>query len=381
VRRGHKYQDGENPYCVVFVQTMITNYRTKFFLHLVQEFRKCGLNLLIPTGTTYFYPELKNGYEGIPFVKLVKNVMLFSKRLMFQLLPLRSIVEADLIFFEFNPRILSTWLVVFVRRLLGRRSVGWGHYYSRKGEGFAQNLIRRLLFCLIDEFVTYSERDRNAIFQAWPNKKVLVAYNSTGLRSEFEPASPVVEQRDMVYSGRLIPEKKVDLLLRSFAIAREKNSKLGRLHIVGTGDEIQFLEGLAQELSIVEHVVFHGSVFEMDALRDIYESVFCSASPGYVGLMVFQSHAHGRPILVSPDEPNSPEFHMCLENVNSQFFESNSAESLAGCILDVFQKRGGREYVAREIQEACLGKYSIEAMVNPFVAFATSDQSTVSVDL
>lgn len=368
------HRDGCRAGSIVFVQTMITNYRTKFFLQLVKRFQELGINLMIPTGTTYFYPGLKNGYNGLQFVKLVRNVMLLNDKMMFQFLPLRKVISADLVFFEFNPRILSTWLLVFIRRLLGRRSVGWGHYYSRKGEGSAQNLVRRLLFCLIEEFVTYSERDQEVISGAWPNKKVLVAYNSTNYRSEFAPASSIIDRQDLVYSGRLIPEKKIDLLLKSYAIACDKNIDLGRLHIVGSGPEHHFLENMAQKMGLSDRVVFHGSVFEMDSLRNIYGSCYCSVSPGYVGLMVFQSHAHGRPIIVSPGEPNAPEFHMCKEGVNSVFFESDNPESLATCIIDNFLKREKWDLVAREIQETCLDKYSIEAMVSPFVAFATSAQ-------
>ncbi len=372
-------RDGRRACSIVFVQTMITNYRTQFFLRLVQELGELGHKLLIPTGTTYFFPELKNGYAGIPFVKRVKNVMLLNDRLMFQLLPFRRVVGADLIFFEFNPRILSTWFIVFIRRLLGRRSVGWGHYYSRKGEGATQNLIRRLLFCLIEEFVTYSEREQKVISHRWPEKKVMVAHNSTNSRSEFAPASSIIDQQDIVYSGRLIPEKKVDLLLKSFAIACETNAELGRLHIVGSGPEHHFLEGLAQKLGITDRVVFHGSVFEMDVLRNLYASCFCSVSPGYVGLMVFQSHAHGRPIIVSPGEPNAPEFHMCEEGANSVFFKSDSSVSLATAIIDVFDNRMQWDLVSRDIQTVCLDKYSIEAMVSPFVALAVGSKEEVDL--
>ena len=245
-----------------------------------------------------------------------------------------------------------------------------GHYYSRRGEGWHQNLIRKLLFSMIGEFITYSERDKEVIDKAWPGKEALVAHNSIYSRSEFPDPAPLTDCRDIIFTGRLIKAKRVDLLLNAWRLVLRNNRDIGVLHLVGSGPEQEALVRTCYELEIEDHVIFHGHNKDIDFLGTLYSSSFCSVSPGYVGLMAFQSHAFGRPILVSPGEPNSPEFHMCVPGENAAYFDSGSEESLAGVIATVFDSRDSWNSKANTIQETCLRQYSIEAMVIPFVEFA-----------
>lgn len=58
--------------------------------------------------------------------------------------------------------------------------------------------------------------------------------------------------------GRLVRQKGFDLLLHAYAISREQNSFLPKLVIVGTGEDLNSLQALVEQLGLVEHVVFTG---------------------------------------------------------------------------------------------------------------------------
>src|SRR5436309_1723415 len=60
-----------------------------------------------------------------------------------------------------------------------------------------------------------------------------------------------------LYAGRLVPIKKVDLLLRALARARGAGAPL-RLVVLGDGDLRPALGLLAGELGIADHVTFAG---------------------------------------------------------------------------------------------------------------------------
>lgn len=114
-----------------------------------------------------------------------------------------------------------------------------------------------------------------------------------------DPAVPVV-----VSVGRLIPQKRVDLLLR--AIARVRAKRPVRLIQLGDGPLRHELEALAQELGIAEDVCFAGFVKNPYAyLRDA--SVFALASDfeGFA-VVVIEALACGCPV-VSTSCPSGPD--------------------------------------------------------------------------
>ena len=111
---------------VVFLQTMITDYRTKFFQFLCEAFEKKEISYSLITGASYFYDELKDGSGDLKMVEKINNYMFCGKRIMYQGIPLKRVLRTPIVFFEFNPRMISTWIFVFLRWILGRRNVGWG---------------------------------------------------------------------------------------------------------------------------------------------------------------------------------------------------------------------------------------------------------------
>ena len=86
-------------------------------------------------------------------------------------------------------------------------------------------------------------------------------YDSELFRNYLSPRDPL----SIVFLGRLVSDKGVDLLLRSFA---QLGYPLARLTIIGSGPERQSLEWLARELDIHDSVSFVGSL-QGSALVDV----------------------------------------------------------------------------------------------------------------
>jgi glycosyltransferase involved in cell wall biosynthesis len=68
----------------------------------------------------------------------------------------------------------------------------------------------------------------------------------------------------MVFTGRLVPIKRVDVLLHAFARLRSQEIP-ARLAVVGDGPERGALEHLARELEIDDYVTFHGFLDDSSA--------------------------------------------------------------------------------------------------------------------
>lgn len=129
-----------------------------------------------------------------------------------------------------------------------------------------------------------------------------------GLLENGSPAPADVEATEkdvdrVVVLGRLVPHKRVDLVLRALAVLRAERPGL-RLDICGKGPELEPLRALADELGLGDHATFHGYVSEETKaaiLRRAALHVCASDSEGW-GQVVIEAAGFGIPT-VARDVP------------------------------------------------------------------------------
>ncbi|KGQ20242.1 putative Glycosyl transferase [Lysobacter dokdonensis DS-58] len=179
------------------------------------------------------------------------------------------------------------------------------------------------------------------------------------------PCRGRVAPTDFIYVGRLVASKKVDILLHAFRLFVAVHPE-SQLHIVGTGDQYAMLQGVVRDHSI-PGVTFHGHIAELNDLRAIYDTCVASVSPGYVGLSVTQSFSLGVPMIISRNEPHSPEIECVVDGVNASFFETDAPASLCGEMESWYGRAGQHDDRAAAIAADCKNRYSVERMVAGFV--------------
>ena len=113
------------------------------------------------------------------------------------------------------------------------------------------------------------------------------------------------QRNSVLYVGRFEPAKKVDLLVRGFALAAASIPEL-RLTLVGGGSERSKLEDLVNQLGIEEKVNFAGWIDEPEVLKTHYGSAIATTSTGFAGLGLTQSLGFGVPMIVAKDEQPFP---------------------------------------------------------------------------
>jgi glycosyltransferase involved in cell wall biosynthesis len=107
----------------------------------------------------------------------------------------------------------------------------------------------------------------------------------------------------LVFVGRLVPNKKVDVLLEGFALAKkEAQADVRSLTILGDGPDRMRLEQLATRLGVAPHVQFTGDVSDEQKWRILATEVdtFVSASPreGF-SLAALEALSAGNPAIIS----------------------------------------------------------------------------------
>ena len=176
---------------LVLLQTAVGDYRQAFLDELVG---RLGPRFLLIAGGEYFPPAYFTRVSVPGQLLLITNHFLAAGKFLWQTGHLRAAVSAERLVAEGNPRILSTWLVLIVRRLLKRRTILWMHAWPRSGRGSKTNLLRGLMRALADALLLYTHsqaaeigKRKGTVFVA-PNslyKRRDMAFCETSRTSQF----------------------------------------------------------------------------------------------------------------------------------------------------------------------------------------------------
>lgn len=125
--------------------------------------------------------------------------------------------------------------------------------------------------------------------------------------SDIEKLTPAAEQSDLIYAGRLISHKNVDLLLKSVSILKKTFPEI-KCTIVGDGPDMQLLQDLSRKLDIAGNVNFKGFIESHDDMLALVKSskvfVFPSTREG-LGIVLVEANACGKPVVTIDHEDNA----------------------------------------------------------------------------
>lgn len=365
------FHSGPKPPNLLLIQRILPPYRLPVFQSLA-----CSQTFSL----TLAYGEAPPGsaLESLPApsgiqVRRVRNHFFLKEKVVLQegVCALVRSRRYEVIIAEFNPRILSNLLAFMEARRRAIPFVWWGHGL-RPNTGPKAAAIYRFFAKKADALILYSQEGVEGLARLGVNpQKCFVAWNSIDTERIAQLAKSTVRRTRILCIGRLIPEKKVDLLVRAFASIVTQLDEQSTLALVGDGPERSALEELADTLGIRERVEFVGSLYEQEALAPWFRSSLVCVSAGYVGLSAIHSLAYGVPMVVAREEPHSPEIAALEEGINCLFFRSNDEAALGAVILELTGDEERRAAFGRAGQEGVQSKFSIAAMVEAFEAAVT----------
>lgn len=341
------------------------DYRQPILDHLRAQW---GNGFHVYAGTAYFLPSSAITVDLPGSLTVVTNRFLFGRRLNWQRGVVAPLVRAEVAIVEFNPHVLSAWVILVARRCLCRKTVLWGHAWSRRGRDSPTDPIRHLMRRLSTTVLVYSERQRRELQARMPGKTIVVAPNAMYPRSQIgvPPAAAVPDT--ILYTGRLVSQKKPRLLVEAFARACELGlGSTMRLAFAGDGPEYEALRELVRALGLGDRVSLLGHVPPGD-MREHYAHALVSASPGYVGLSLVQSLSYGVPMLIALDEPHSPEIEAARDGFNAIFVASDAIDEWARALITVSQNKAHWIALREPIAVDCAARYSVEAMAHGFAS-------------
>jgi len=356
---------------VLLVQRILPPYRLRFFqrLALSPVFRLRVAYGCASKGSALESIANPPGLSTVPLCNFYlcvsgKERVVYQRGLLAQL----HSGQYDMVIAEFNPRIISNMFACIYAQRSQARFIWWGHGTSPRS-GSTSVGLRLWLIRLANAVIFYDAvQAERFVSLGVPRDKVFVAPNSIDTEEIDTLAQnrPRHERNRILYIGRLIPEKKVELLIRGFALAYPQLDPETKLTVIGDGPERARLEHLAEQLGLTDQVEFTGTIYQQDLLAPWFNSAWVSVSPGYIGLSAIHSIAYGIPMVVAQDELHSPEIAALKGGVNTLFFPSDDTAALAQRLLHLANDQERWRHMAQAARRTVHERFSLSAMVGVF---------------
>ena len=208
----------------------------------------------------------------------------------------------------------------------------WYSYLG--GMGALGKAVERTVSRLTGTMIAVSESTRSGLLKIGVKGNVAVVPNGIDFKA-VQAVPPSQEKSDIIFAGRLIREKNLDLLLRSVDLVRREHPDV-RCHIIGEGPERERIQRLIEDLRLEENVRLEGflqmqeEVFARMKASRVF--VLPSEREGF-GIVAIEANSCGLPV-ITVTQPQNASCDLIIEGKNG-FVCQPAAESIAEKIMAV----------------------------------------------
>lgn len=212
----------------------------------------------------------------------------------------------------------------------------WGTSYWMKYMGLSGVLaafIEKITSMLPDKFTVVSEHTARLLTTKLkvPQNKITVIPNGISI-TEIEGIAPANSRSDVIFVGRLLSHKNVDVLILSIALLKAKYPGI-KCIIVGKGPEKTKLIELVHRNGLLENVKFIECIEDHNQLYALMKSshvfAFPSTREGF-GIVVLEANGCGLPVITTDHYQNAARY-LITGGLNGKAI-SLSKENLAHAI-------------------------------------------------
>ncbi|MEZ8382329.1 glycosyltransferase family 4 protein [Vibrio splendidus] len=232
----------------------------------------------------------------------------------------------------------------------------------------------------IFSYGTYSKRYYESL--GVPSENIIVGHNTIDEQDVINNISSISEydlaalrdelsikysDRVSVYCGRMLIQKKIDVLLTAFS-QLQSSTQPSHMHLVliGDGPERENLENLASELGIIESVSFvgaqHAKLSNYFLLGD-----FC-VLPGLGGLAINHAFAHSLPVISGPAD--GTELDLVITDKTGIYLDFVNVDRLKFSLQRLFDDTDLCRSMGKKANELVIGEYSLENYARRFIETA-----------
>ena len=182
----------------------------------------------------------------------------------------------------------------------------WSEYLGKKGR--IGRLIEKLTAHLGDHTIAISEITKQRLLSAGAKGKIKVMPNGMDFTEITNATASAVEsQSDILFAGRLIADKNIDVLIKAIGLIARDNPDISCL-IIGEGPERKRLENMVHDAGLKNNVQFLGFLGSSEEVFAYMKSskvfAFPSTREGF-GIVVTEANACGLPVITTNHPQNA----------------------------------------------------------------------------
>jgi glycosyltransferase involved in cell wall biosynthesis len=181
----------------------------------------------------------------------------------------------------------------------------WREYLG--GLGNIAYIIEKLSVLMPNEIISVSNHTTNKLKNDLKFKKKIYTIPNGNDFEKLQEIKSSKRKSDVIFAGRLLNNKNVDILIKSIRLIKEKIPKIKCL-IIGDGPEKNNLEALTQKLNLEKNIKFLGFLENNDDVYALMKSskvfVLPSTREGF-GIVVIEANACGIPVITINHKDNA----------------------------------------------------------------------------
>jgi len=225
------------------------------------------------------------------------------------------------------------------KKMIGIWNEVWGFKYwvNYLGPlGVFPAILEKLIINFPNKIISISQHTTNKLKSLNPNLNI----ETIGIGVESDRIIDIKKSEfssDIIFAGRLLAHKNVDVLVNSMKLIVEKFQNL-KLHIIGDGPEMKNLIKKVSELKLQENIKFLGFIESHDEILSLIKASKILALPsdreGF-GIVAIEANACGIPVVTSDSENNATK-ELIIDGVNG-YTVGNKPENYSSALLKLLQ--------------------------------------------
>lgn len=270
-------------------------------------------------------------------------------------LPIFNVFAARLALLGSGTKLVVDYLEVWHRRQ-------WVEY-SGSITGTIAWVLQRMAIALTPLATCHSQLSATRLRREGLRRPPVVSPGLIDGAAEVAAPQPAATPPYVLYVGRHIPDKRVEVLPAAVAAARQQIPEL-RLVILGTGPSSDAVRAEVSRVGGASWTDFPGFVSDAELDRLLHGAVALanpSRREGY-GLVVVEANAHGTPVVLVADEGNAAT-ELIDDGVNGVVSPSTRPADLARAIRNVVDGGDDLRRTARAWYDTAVGTRTIRRTV------------------
>lgn len=366
---------------VVVVQYRLFHYRMRLFEMLRSRLRERGVELRLIVGQASPSEVARKDEGELDWSLKVRNRFwrIGGRDLLWQPLPRATRSTALRIVIQEN-RILSNYWLQLRRCFGGPQLAFWGHgrnYQSTSPSGLRERWKAWWLMH-VDWWFGYTEDTRRYLeSHGFDSTRITVLNNAidgSSFARDLDALTPeqvaaaraeldITEQTQVaIYCGSIYPEKRIDMLLASADLLRQRLPDF-HLLVVGDGPLGQSVRDAARTRPWL-----HALGIRTGAEKALaYRLASVMLNPGLVGLHVVDAFVARTPLVTQASALHSPEYVYLVDGTNGRVVHDDTVESYVQVVTEIFTQPG----LLPSMQARCgqdAQTYTLDAMADNFAA-------------